>query len=363
LARLALGLAVVASSLALASAGGGAAARTPTPFAGRVGVSGHTVWLQPKAQYASLRRAREGGVDWIREDFSWSTIERSPGHFDWRVTDVLMRNAARLRMHVLALATYAPSWASGHAENDKFPPLDPNGYARFVRELALRYGKGGTFWRGNRKLAPVPLEAIELWNEPWHYGFWGPEPDPVAYTRLVRGAAEAIAQVHSEIDVLAVADVFQYRADTTSGPDWFAAMLAADPGLWRSSLVDGWTVHLYSETRDPKDSTTPQRWRFDRVLLTRSLARAAGADKPIWVTEFGWSTSSGRPFDVSEETQARYVHDALVRTVRQWRSFVARSFVFTWGNPQAADGYNLIRPDGSARPAWLTLKSLIATGR
>ena len=127
--------------------------------------------------------------------------------------------------------------------------------------------------------------------------------------------------------------------------------------------MNGWTVHLYTETRDPMDSTTPQRWRFDRILLTREMARAAGAAKPIWVTEFGWSTSSGRSIDVSEETQARYVHDALWRTVKQWRSFVVRSFVFDWGNPGPADGYNLIRPDRSARPAWLAVKRLIATGR
>jgi hypothetical protein len=354
---------VLVSSLALVSSEGIAGTAPRTPFFGRVGLSGHTVWLQPRLQAASLRRAREGGVDWIREDFSWSTVERTPGRYDWRVQDELMRNAARVGMHVLALATYAPGWASGHAESDKFPPLDPAGYARFVRELVLRYGKGGTFWRSNPRLSPVPITAVELWNEPWHYAFWGPEPDPSAYAKLVRLAAEAIKAVHPEVDVLAVGDLSQYRGDGTRGVDWLAQLLAVDPALWRSGLVNGWTVHLYTETRDPMDSTTPQRWRFDRILLTRALVRAAGAGKPIWVTEFGWSTSSGRSIDVSEETQARYVHDALWRTVKQWRSFVVRSFVFDWGNPGPADGYNLIRPDRSARPAWLAVKRLIATAR
>jgi hypothetical protein len=354
---------LVVSSLALVFESGGAAARPATTlYAGRVGLAAHTMWMQPKEQYTSLSRARQGGVTWIREDFPWSTFEPSPGVFNWRTPDVLMTNASRLGIHVLALATYSPSWASGHTDGDKFPPNDPQTYARFVRALSIRYGKGGTFWKAHRKLVPRPLEAIELWNEPWHYSFWGPEPDPVAYARLVRAAAEAINAVHPEIDVLAVGDVFQYRGDTADGPDWFTPLLAADPALWRSSLVNGWTVHLYSETRDPLDSTTPQRWRYDRVLLTRALARRADAAKPIWVTEFGWSTSSGRPIDVTEEQQGRYTHDALVRAVKGWRKFVRRSFVFNWGTPRADDGYNLLRPDGSSRPAWDAVRSLIATG-
>jgi polysaccharide biosynthesis protein PslG len=324
----------------------------------RVGLSTATVWLKPSEGYRYLRQARDGGVGWIREDFTWSDIEPRRGRFAWARTDALMRNAARLGLHVLAIATYAPGWASGHPESNKFPPTNPQDYATFVKAIADRYGRGGTFWRTHRRLVPSPLTAIELWNEPWHISFWGTGPDPTAYARSVRAAATAVKAGRPRMALLASADV-----SASGGAEWFRPLLAADPDLWRSGLVDAWSVHLYSQERSPWDAVSPQRYRFDRLLVTRAVARSAGADKPVWITEFGWSTEPGAPDAVSEQTQAQYEHDALVRATTEWSSFVRRSFVFTLTKPSVeADAYNLLRLDGSARPAWQAIRSLASSG-
>src|SRR5436190_4887664 len=127
----------------------------------------------------------------------------------------------------------------------------------------------------NRRLAPTPLTAIELWNDPWPAGFWRAGPVPAAYARLVRAGASAVGSRHPAIDVLASADV-----TASGGGEWFKPLLAADPGLWRSGLVDGWSIHLYCQDRSPWDTVSPQQYRFDRVLVTRGLARQAGASKP-----------------------------------------------------------------------------------
>lgn len=328
------------------------------PLNNRVGISTATVWLRSDEGRRYLREARNGGITWIREDFAWSAVERVRGRFTWTRTDALMRNAAQLGMHVLAVATYAPGWASGHTDSDKYPPNNPEDYAAFVKAIADRYGRGGTFWRANRRLVPSALTAIELWNEPWHVGFWGTGPDPAAYARLVRAAATAVKSSHPRIALLASADV-----TASGGGDWFRQLLEVDPALWQSRLVDAWSVHLYSEERSPWDAASPQRYRFDRLLVSRGLARRAGADKPIWITEFGWSTQPNDPDAVSEQTQAQYEHDALVRATTEWGSFVQRSFVFTWTKPSAvADAYNLLRLDGSPRPAWQSIQSFIASG-
>lgn len=347
--------ALVLTGAVLLGSARGAAAVAPVgagPEAGRVGIATSTVWLSPAEGYRYLWLARAAGITWIREDFAWSTLEPQRGRFDWTRTDALMRNAARLGVHVLAIATYAPGWASGHPESDKYPPTNPQDYAAFVRAVATRYGQAGTFWRANPRLPQVPLAAIELWNEPWLSDFWRPAPDPAAYARLVRAAASAAKAVRPRLTILASGDV---------SDDWLQQLLAADPGLWRSTLVDAWSVHPYCQSESPWDSTSPQSGRFDRVLLTRALAQQAGADKPIWITEFGWSTDPSRPDAVTEQTQAQYEHDALVRATTEWRSFVARSFVFTWTKPGAGDQYNLIRPDGSVRPAWLAIQSVLAS--
>ena len=75
----------------------------------------------------------------------------------------------------------------------------------------------------------------------------------------------------------------------------------------------------------------------------------------------GWRTDPG-PDAVSEETQALYLREALLRATTEWSPFVARSFVYTWAPPSLGVGYNLLRPDGSARPAWAAIQELLRTG-
>ena len=166
-----------------------------------------------------------------------------------------------------------------------------------------------------------PLKAVELWNEPWGHFFWRPEPDPAAYARLARPAAEAVRDAGAGVEVLVSADLRQVRADGAVRP-WFAALLDADPGL--PALVDGWSVHPYPEPRDQGPGAGPASspYAFARVEQIRALARRRGAMRPIWITELGWSTSSG-PGGVSEARQAAYLGAALDRALGPWRDFVA----------------------------------------
>jgi polysaccharide biosynthesis protein PslG len=352
---LCMGLALLAAQ---AGAVGGTAPQSPA--IGRVGLSTSTVLLPPGQRYAYLKQARDIGVTWVREDFAWSTIEAQRGQFDWRTTDALMRSAGRLGINVLAMAAWSPPWASGHPESNKYPPRNPADYARFVRAIAVRYGAGGTFWTTTPKDQRRPVTAIEIWNEPWHGHFWQPSPDPAAYARLVRAGATAIKAVHPEIKVLASGDIFQLTADGDDlGADWLGPLLAADPALWRSGLVNAWSVHVYCQRLSPWDNTAPARVRYDRVELTRAATVAAGAPWPIWITELGWNTGD-RSDSVSEDIQALYTVDALRRATDQWGSFVPRSFIYTFDVPGRETEYNLLRPDGSARPAWTALKNFIA---
>ena len=322
----------------------------------RIGFATSTVWLQPAEGYGYLQRARDGGITWVREDFRWSAIEPQPGRYSWARTDALMRNAALLGLHVLAVASYAPGWASGHDESDAYPPTRPADYAAFVKAVADRYGRGGKFWRSHPRLHQSPLTAIELWNEPSLVFSWRSGPDPAAYARLVRAAATAVKPGHPRMTLLAAGDVAE------ENPGWLQALLRADIGLWKSSLVGAWSVHPYGHGLSPYDTTVPQLARFDRVLLTRSQSLAAGVNKPIWITELGWRTADASADSVDEQTQAQYERDALVRATTEWRSFVRRSFVFTWTKPDLENHYNLIRPDGSTRPAWAAIQRIAATG-
>lgn len=344
-------------------------------YADRVGLSSHTIWLPAAQQYRYLERARLGGVRWIREDFAWSAIEPRSGSFRWGRADALMRTASRLHLNVVGMLGFSPAWASGH-EDDKYPPRNMADYARFAVAVASRYGQDGSFWRRNPRLRPAPIRAIEIWNEPWVADFWKPGPDVVSYAAMVRAAAPAIKRVSPEIKVLVSADL-RYQADGRPSnwlEGWLHDLLLRDYAL---GSVDGYTVHPYSEDRGPyqtsidgfSDQAYAQQWLFQQVLVVRDMLASAGKLKPLWLTEFGWSTGVSRGESTPQTTeavQASYVRDALRRSVGEWRSFVARSFVYVWQEPKDAgvlEGYALLRSDGSAKPAWKAVKRLIATGR
>jgi polysaccharide biosynthesis protein PslG len=344
-----------AAHLQTATAKGKAKPRSH-PYRGRVGAASAMIWYHPAEQLVYLKRARRGGLSWVREDFPWGAFERRLGVWDWSIGDRFMRNLSKAAVDVLPVIAYSPGWAAS-GPSIYHPPRDFGRYANFCKRLVQRYGVGGSFWSAHPRLTPRPIRAIEIWNEPWHERFWRPLPDPRAYARLVRATAAAVRRVRPGVKIIASGDIAQYVSGQAL--DWFKPLLAADPALFRT-LVDAYSVHLYVQSRNPRDAATPQRWRFDRALLTRDLAARAGASHPLWVTEFGWSTFPGSPDSVSEDVQARYVADALRVAHTEWRGLVQRSFVFFWGKAghDDAGGYGILRPDGTRKPVFGAIKAL-----
>jgi len=329
------------------------------PYAGRVGFSGSNVWYPADKQLAYMTKLRSGGVSWLREDFHWGAFEPTPGNWTWTVGDRLMRNASLAGLDVLGIFAYSSDWGAD-GPTIYHPPKDPNAYASFCRRVVERYGPGGTFWAANPQLDPRPLTAVEIWNEPWLTNFWKPNPDPARYAALVRAASSAIHAAQPTIKVLASADIFQMRSDTTQSRDWFRLLMENDAATFRDH-VDAYSVHAYVQDRSPLDTVTAQRWRFDRVLMTRDLAAAHGASKPIWITEFGWSTEAGNPDAVSEADQATYSRQALEVALEDWSPLVEKAFLYYWG--ESSDpyngGYSPLRPDGNPKPLWTTLSGLL----
>jgi hypothetical protein len=329
------------------------------PYEGRVGFSGSNVWYSSDKQLAYMNKLRSGGVSWLREDFHWGAFEPTQGNWTWTVGDRLMRNASTAGLNILGIFAYSSDWGAD-GPTIYHPPRDPAQYANFCRKVVERYGPGGTFWAANPQLDPRPLTAVEIWNEPWLTNFWKPNPDPARYATLVRAASAAIHAAQPTIKVLASADIFQMRSDTTQSRDWFRLLMENDADTFRD-YVDAYSVHAYVQDRSPLDTATAQRWRFDRVLMTRDLAAAHSASKPIWITEFGWSTEAGSSDSVSESEQATYSRQALEVALEDWSPLVEKAFLFYWGESgdSYTGGYSPLRTDGSSKPLWTTLNGLL----
>jgi polysaccharide biosynthesis protein PslG len=320
---------------------------------GRVGLSTHLLATDEPLR-PQLEAMRRGGITWIREDFAWERLEPRPGAFVWDRTDALMASAAHEGVDVLAILDYSAPWASSDPSGDtRHPPRDPSRFAAYARAVVDRYGEGGSFWDGD---APErPLRAVEVWNEPWGFFFWKPEPDPARYAELARATAEAVRDAGRDVQVLVPADLLQVRSDGAIRP-WFKELLEADPSL--PELVDGWTVHPYPSPRDaPPDAGGDSRFAVTRIAEIHRLAVDAGVERPLWITELGWTTAPESDEGVTEEQQARYLGATLDLALGRWRDYVERTFVYTWsrsnGDPGDPEGhYGIRRPDGSLKPAW-----------
>lgn len=320
---------------------------------GRVGVAtnllGSAEPLRPQ-----LKTLHDAGIRWIREDFLWDRIEPERGRFDWRATDGLMAAAAAEHVDVLAILGYSAPWATSDPGGDVHaPPRDDGDYAAYVRAVVERYAPGGAFWEGDGP--EQPLRAVELWNEPWGHFFFKPEPDPSRYAALARAGARAVRDASDGVSVLVPADLLQVRTDGAIEP-WFSELLAADRSL--PELVDGWTVHPYPSPRSAAPlAQGDARFGFGRVTETRRIAAAADVERPIWITELGWSTAAASEDGVSERQQSDYLDAALGRALGEWRDFVPHTFVFSWNRSSGSAGdvegnYGLRRADGSFKPAW-----------
>jgi hypothetical protein len=332
---------------------------------GRVGVNTNYFWFNESTDTAGLQPLPAAGVTWTRDVFDWRTMEPTQGQFNWSGSDALVAATAKTGVNLLAILAYSAPWASSDpsgAGNQYYPPKNPGDYAQFASAVVQRYGHGGTFWATRPDLTPHPLAAVEIWNEPWGYWAWAPNPDPAAYGRLVMAAGPAIRAADPSVQIAVTGDDLVTRTDGAIA-NFVQPMLASNPGI--ASYVDAWSVHPYP---DPKTNgpqvANPIEYSFNRVTVTQNQTAAAGVSRPIWITEIGWTTATGSPDGVSEAAQAQYVSQALGMALSQWRSFVAKVFVYTWQqdgtsatDPEAHFG--LRRADGSMKPAWSSVTAYL----
>jgi hypothetical protein len=357
---------------ALVSPLGGFAAAAPatapvvteaSPYAGRVGMNSHMLWYDPGTSEEVFRQQVEGGVTHTREDFVWSVLEPQRGQHDWWRADNLMTGAARAGMQVHGIIDYSAPWASSQGTNTQALPAGNDDYARFAAAVAERYGTGGSFWASHPELTPVPVRSLEIWNEA--AGFWNsaPNPDPARYASLAVAAAQAINTADPQMQVLIDGSLHQSRTDGQQR-DWISAVLAAQPFL--ASLVDAYSVHPYPQP----PGTGPwaggdRRWSYAQVLDVRERTAAAGAAKPIWITEVGWSTATGAEGAVSEATQASYLSNAITRAFDEWGHIVERVYLYSFDrdgtDPADREAFfGVRRHDGSFKPAWSAITGLLA---
>ena len=267
-----------------------ALAVTLAPAPAGAAVSLGVVPQDPPAE-ADFALMKQGGVETVRFQVTWSSIETSPGVFNWAPIDAFMDALARHGLEPLPYVFGSPSWV---ANQPRHPPLDDeadrNAWRSFLGALAARYGPNGAFWQGRQAKAPV--KRWQIWNEPNFEFYWDAEPNPRAYAELVKIAANAIRAVDRRAKIL-----LGGVAPVRSGIRWWIYLrkFYEVPGIKRS--FDAAALHPYSQTmRD-------LRWQVRRARRIMSLA--GDSRTPLAITEIGWSSGNQRiPLVVGPSRQA-----------------------------------------------------------
>jgi hypothetical protein len=260
------------------------------------------------------------GATAIRDDASWSMIERSPGQYSFTNFDPYMQTLQQYSLSPLLILDYSDRF---YDQNQT--PYDATGlqaFARYAQSLVAHYG--------------TQLKAVEVYNE--FNGTLSNGPcarQPSCYVNLLRYTYQAVKAVRPDVTVIGGA---AFMDDT----HWFSQVFA-DGGL---NYMDAVSDHPYTAFYIASPET--QGLQGEMQGLQKLIKKYNhGQSKPIWITELGWTTSL---LHVSEQTQANY----LVRgTVLSLAAGVQKIFWYDLlndGNSNSAVQQNfglLNRPDAN----------------
>lgn len=330
------------------------------------GLQTHLLWAN--VDNAEMKRqldlVKSSGATLTRVDVGWTSIQESgPGELNaYHVgrLDAVVSAASARGIKLLLTFTGSPCWASTAPESIKqgcagewwsrgvsaYAPRDPAEYASAIGKLAARYKGKVTAW--------------EIWNEPNHEEFFKAADQATAYAALVKAAYPAVKAADPGTTVVA--------GSLSQSDHAFTARLYQ---LGVKGYFDAFSIHPYSDDYSPLDTRAGQdpRYSFIRgVPAVRDVMLANGDNKPLWLTEAGFSTSPIRATErwrngVSEETQALYLKQQ-VEQVAKW-PYVAATVWFKLKDTSGDvnDLYSncgLRRWDGSAKPAWAAFQNSLA---
>ena len=334
---------------ALLSLGG-----APTASAAETGIS-----VQGSAA-TSIADANALGVDWVRRFVDWNALQpdNSTSYAPSALAElddfVARAHASKKKVALTVLG--APSWANGSSDA-RVAPRDPNQYASFIGRLAARY-------QGR-------VQSWEIWNEADEAEFWhGTTPSPAAYAPLLKASYAKIKAADPATQVVAgplTGNNYQFLEGLykeAAGGHFDAVGVHTDTACG----INPPSTFYYEDGR-------VGRFTFLGFREVHAVMAANGdGDKPITMSEMGWSTTTLRcdrgkwaglkDAGVSEATQADYLAQAY-HCIAGY-PYIESAIWFSTRDAGAAESelnrYGLIRWNGTKRGSWAALADVAANG-
>lgn len=266
----------------------------------------------------ALDLAQAVDVTQIEAPATWWYLNRGrePRDYDWSDLDALMDAAQQRGLRVVLGLTGTPSWVHGREHDGTTPPdehiwLPPvaddeqlDHWGDFVEDVVERYADRTIFF--------------ELWNEPNSESFWLPEPDPGEFASLLRAGYLRAKNVDPEV---LIASGGLSRNDIGYLETLYEVMREMYPdAVDNGHFFDIFGVHPYSQDNAPS-SFSEDRVRdttfglVDENFLgfTRMhevLEREGEGGKPVYLGEYGFSTTETWMDPVDDQTRASHLQEA-----------------------------------------------------
>lgn len=285
---------------------------------------------------SNLAMIRQAGVQSIRDEVTWSGVERTKDQFvipePWVA---YVHRAVENGLEPLLILDYGNRFYDGG--NKPISDEAVEGFARYA-EFIVNQFKG-------------KVRLYEVWNE-WDIGIGGTTPGTAeTYTRLLKAVYPRMKAIDPGLTVMG--------GGMTSGgirKGWLEQMLQAGA----LQALDAVSIHTYNYS-SPGRGRTPEAWA-DFVAQAQATIQkhSGGKDVPLYVTEMGWPThqaANGTPPAQSAAYLARMF--LLARTLPYLKGIWWYDFQDDgWRAAYNEHNFGTVRPDLTPKPSYFALSDV-----
>ena len=257
--------------------------------------------LNPAQVTAGLRLARTAGLGWTEIQFTWSTLQSSPGTANFRPFNLLVTAATDNNMRIIGRLGFSTSWnttapatVTNAAQREKYPPTSYELWGQYVFTIVQQYKGSVHHW--------------EVWYSP---DLGGTPPAGQACTGSWCGSpaqyARLLAVAYKNVKAADPTAIVLFGGLALSGDQLnqsFMSEVLSDADFPGVDSFDIAAFHVYGSKAEA----------LRRMNLVKSQLLFGGAGlRQIWVTEFGYPSDSAAqnvaPYFGGEDGQAAYVKD------------------------------------------------------
>lgn len=274
-----------------------------------------------------LALMKELGVEYVRADMWWSSIEPAPGQWEWEFPDRIMEEIVAAGLKPMPVFAYNAAW---DPDNSPATAERREQFGEYVYQIVSRY-KDKT-------------DLYEIWNEPNITPFWVPEPNAENYTALAKVAYTRAKEADPNCRVAAVC---------MANPEWSFLETCYQNGI--ADYMDILSHHMYNSNPDE----AIQEHEVHR--LRQIMAEYGDRNKPVIITEFGISSGPNHIIRVNTEQEQAPMIVKRHLIFRKMGIDMAFHFKLQDDKPEPPpDGYwGLVGDDSRKKPSWYAYEAMV----